>query len=278
LGGHVKPYVFPEPHSSDESHLSQTASGGGPGACSASVFFVEYTAVESARPSLVQARLDIDGLSAAITAMHQQGAMVSARVSIEESGPLVQLVVEHKPGLLPTGIPGPGRCDVLVLMKADGHLLVSTDCNRERERYRQRLGEFFGDSKQLFRRSCRYVSRPLVERGADALTANEFGAVKSAVLRQLRFEAVGTMETIVWKANNLGSQLNSPLGQLLCRHRELREFRLELSLGEAQQLVTVDVRVPYLIRYSHLAARCRVAEFLESSGFLIREPSGEAAP
>jgi hypothetical protein len=242
---------------------------------------VEYAGPDATWPPGLREQVDCEQVGASLTAAFRAETEDVDEVLASETEVDIQFHVRRTPQSAGSAMLAERNSevlsisepkDVLVLRKADAHLFITAQCALARETYRQVVGDLFWKNRKRFSVSCRYVSRPLVERGAAALGCHGIAELGRVVLRQVRFEMAGKMDSINWQGFDLSKELDAPLGQFLRRHRHIVAFRLDLV--RAREVMTADVRVPHMIRYSRLAPREFVANYLLAAGFQLPAADG----
>ena len=139
----------------------------------------------------------------------------------------------------------PDKHDLVVFDRATGRLAVNAQFAGEQDLYRRALGRVFWGDDEHFVAAPIYTADPLVEEGASVLQPHGIPGLEGVELRALKVVSpdpeVGVLS---WKGRDLGSELASPVGQVVLRHGEIRHFELAMKLSARSRSLKVEVDVP----------------------------------
>ncbi len=171
----------------------------------------------------------------------------------------------------------PDKHDIAVFDRRTRRLGVNAQFSSEQDFYRRVIGRVFWGSDDHFVAEPIYTGEPLVEEGASALSPHGVPGLQGVVLRALTVASPdASLGVISWKGHDLGGALASPLGRLILRHGEIRQFQLALVLSGRPRAVRVDVDVPNHLAFDRRFGVDIVHEYLLESRFM-RLPAQAAA-
>lgn len=163
----------------------------------------------------------------------------------------------------------PDKHDLVVFNRKTRRLGVNAQFSSEQDFYRRVIGRVFWGSDDHFVAQPIYTGDPLVELGASALSPHGVPGLQGVVLRALTVASPDpALGVIAWKGHDLGGALASPLGRLVLRHGEIRQFQLALVLSGRPRAVRVDVAVPNHLAFDRRSGGDIVHEYLLESRFM----------